>query len=886
MIASWITMIWLKWKTLLHRRRLDRDLEAELRFHLDARTEMNLAHGMSADNALKAAHRQFGNPTFIRESCRELWSFIWIESLWRDICYAVRSLVKSPTFTFAAVLSLGLGIGVNVAVFSLVNAVALRTLPVPHPEQLVILTGSENGDKKPNFLAGTFSVLNAEQHVLAGLCASGDLSLRQVRVAGSPEPLAQVAGKLVSENYFTVLGVGAIRGRFFDAGENAHAVAVISSGFWKQQFQSAPNAIGSTIGINGTAVTIIGVTPADFFGESVGTVPDIWLPLGLQRLAAGPILPLRLLGRRAMGISDAQAAAVLTTIYQNWEDSQPLLASRYQANRAKIRYHIIIEPGSQGLEDMREKFSKPLWMLMGIVGLILLLTCCNLASLLMARAAARRHEFGLRIALGASRRRIVQQLLIESMLTAGLGGGVGVGVAALIAPLLLRLFSDRDLPYVVTDTLDLRVLAFAICLCALSSLLFGLFPALHATKVDVNSILKGNVGNQLGTLRSQRVSKGLVVVQVASSLVLLVAALLLIRSLYGLYHIDSGFRRENLVLVKVPMSTAVRLQANLQTDLLQRTNTIPGVRNAGLAMSAPLVGPASVQEVTISGQANGQRVGVNYISPGYFQTVGTNLLQGRDFGQQDAPNSPKVAIVNRTIRERYFAGQSPIGRQISLGSSFNSTRALEIIGVAEDAKYDSLRMPNQPFVFVPLAQATVPVFYVVIRSVGDPNAFLATLRRTFSDVAPELSASEITTMEQRIDRTLVKERSMTDGCLAFGLLALILTCVGLYGTVSYGLAQRIPEFGLRMALGASPADAMRLVLREALLLLAAGFAMGIPAAIAASRLLRNLVFGLTTVDPTSYAAASAVLILVALGAAYLPAHRASKVDPIVALRNE
>jgi predicted permease len=369
-------------------------------------------------------------------------------------------------------------------------------------------------------------------------------------------------------------------------------------------------------------------------------------------------------------------------------------------------------------------------------------------------------------------------------------------------------------------------------------------------------------------------------------LVLLVGSSLLIRSLYGLYKVNSGFRRESLVLVKVPTTTAIRLQGDIQRDLLRRISQLPGVKSASLAAFAPVVGPTLAREVFLSGQTNVERVGVNYISPGYFETVGTGLLQGRDFSSLDSSGSPKVAIINRTMRQRYFSDQNPVGKLISIGPSFNPKSATLIIGVVEDAKYDGLRNPDQPFIFVSLAQERAPSSFLVIRTAGDPKSFLAPFRRTLRESAPELAAGELSTLEQTIESTLIRERMMTKLCVAFGLLALTLSCVGLYGLISYGVARRVPEFGLRMALGAGPGDAMWLVLREAELLVVTGLAVGIPAALAVSRLLRNLIFGLTTTDPLSYVTASAVLILVSMAASCLPARRASKVDPVVALRNE
>ncbi len=883
MIPNWISTLWLKWKTLIHRRRLDQDLEEELSFHLAARVQKNVADGMAPHEAEAAALRQFGNSTLIRETCRELWSFVWLETLWRDLCYAARTLIKTPAFSIAAVLSLGLGIGANVAIFAIVNAVLFRTLPVPHPEQIVILENSQNGDRRPNFLSKDFLILSKNQEVLSGLFATGDVKLRQVRVASSDEPLPRVVGRLVSDNYYTVLGVGAVMGRVFSPGEQPDAVAVISYGFWQRQFGATPSVIGGSLNVNGVMVTIIGVTPPDFFGDSVGSAPDIWLPLSLQPRVAGPFVILRLMGRRAPGITDAQAEAALTAIYQHWSDSLPIIRTSRVSN---IRYRIKLEPGSRGLEDMREQFSRPLWILMGVVGLILLITCCNMVSLLSARATTRRHEIGLRLALGASRRRVLRQLLVESLLIASVGGAVGIGVAAAGVPLLLALFSDPNLPYVLIDSIDLQVLAFTACISVAASLLFGLVPALRTTVVDLNLMLKGHVGQQTGILHRHRLSQGIVAVQAALSLVLLVGSSLLIHSLHSLYEVDPGFRQEGLALLKVPTAASIRLQGNKQDDLLNRLSLFPGVGSVGLSTCAPVVGPTIVREISVPGHSGGERVGVNYVSPAYFETVGTEFLQGRDFSPLDSSGSPTVAVINRTMSQRFFGKQNPVGRLISFGPSFDPKNAVQVIAVVGDAKYDGLRKPNQPFVFFSLAQETAPVFYLVIRMTGDPLSFVTTFRRGLRGIDPELAAGELSTLEQTVERTLVNEQSMTKLCVAFGLLALTLTCIGLYGTMSYRIARRVPEVGLRMALGASPGDAMWLVLREAGLLVMAGLAMGIPAALVASQLLRNLLFGLTTTDPVSYVAASLVLILVSMLATCLPARRASRVDPAVALRNQ
>jgi predicted permease len=887
MLSEWFTALRLKVMALINHRRLDRDLDEELRFHLAMRAQEKAAEGMSAGDAHAAAQRQFGNATLIRETCRELWSFNWIETLWRELCYAARTLVKSPAFSVVAILSLGLGIGGNVAIFTLIDEMLLRTLPVQHPEQLVVLANCQGGTNSPSFSHPLFLELRQHQQVLSGVCASGDAPLREVRNGGSAEVLPRLDGRLVSENYFAVLGVGAVQGRVFSPNEEADAVTVISYGFWQRQFAKAPSAIGSTLGINGTAVTIIGVAPPKFFGESVGRAPDLWLPLYLQpRLASenwlenGAVGWLRVLGRKNPKISDAQAEAALSVVYQNWVDSS-------SSGTSEIRCRIKLEPGSKGLQEMRQQFSRPLWMLMGAVGLILLIVCINLASLLLARATARRHEIGLRLALGASRMGIIRQLLVESLLLSFVGGTVGIGVAMAGVPLLLALISDPAYPYVLLDSLDVRLLAFAACLSIATAVAFGLVPALRASLVGLNTTLKGSTVQRSAGLHQRRITKGLVSAQVALSLVFLVGATLLMRSLRGLYQVDTGFRLEGLLTVHVPMGASLRLNRNsMQRDLLNRLTSVPGVLGVGLGTYAPLTGGIQSQEISVQGYPERNRIGINLVSAGYFATAGITLLNGRDFSTLDTASSQKVTVINRTMSRRCFGNQSPIGKLFSFGAAFDPQKAVLIVGVVEDARYSGLRESTVPLAFIPLAQRRAPIFSLIIRTAAEPLSLLAPIRQALRQVDPELATGEMSTLNQTLETTLVQEHLMTRLCTSFGLLALTLTCVGLYGTISYSVARRIPEIGIRMALGARRADALWLVLREATFLVVTGLAFGMPSAMVASRLLKNVVFGLATTDPSSYVIAAAILSLVCLAASYVPALRASRVDPAVTLRNE
>jgi predicted permease len=892
MTMHWIKRNWLRAKALLRLRRGDGSSHG-LISHYATDEQKKHAVGETPASASTEVGRGFGNTKTCAETDREVRMLTSLETFWQDLRYAARALWKNPAFSAVAILSLALGIGANVSIFSVLDAVVLRSLPVSHPEQLVVLKGIGDGKDQMNFPYPVFRDLRQRQQVLADLFAGSDVPLRDVRLMGSGQGVQSVSGRLVTGNYFSVLGVGAVYGRVFTEQDAAESVAVISYRFWQRQFSQDSRSIGTSLVLNGAVVTIIGVAPPEFFGESVGSAPDLWVPIGLQpqlmssnRLEARWVGWLQVLGRLKPRVREEEAQVAMSTLYQQ------IMDEARQPGTKPLHYQIKLEPGSRGLQKMRERFSHPLWVLMVAVGLVLLIACGNVANLLLARCMARRREIGVRLALGASRTRLIRQLLTESLLLSFCGGLLGIGIATVGSRLLVMLVSDRDHPYIISTGLDSRLLAFAILISCLTSLLFGLVPAQRLTAIDINQALKTNVRHQSGTRLRQRLGKTLVIAQVALSLPLLIGASLLVRSLQNLYHMDAGFRREGVLLASLPFDLSLAKMARhaiRRQELIERLSILPGVQSAALAAFGPMSSAAQTGTVTVSGRVAPEgdlQIWFNYVSAGYFETLGVRLLRGRGIVPQDTATSPKVAVINQTMAQRYFGNDDPVGKLITIGQKFDPSKAVQVVGVAQDAKYATLREAARPQVFIPLTQAVAPILSFVVRTAVNPAQLTSQVRQVVREVDPELVIEEITTLEQAVERTLVRERLMANLCSGFGLLVLVLICVGLYGIMSYAVAQRTPEIGVRMAIGAQRREVIWLVLRESLLLVLGGIALGVPLALATTQLLSSLLFGLKTTDPISLAFAIALLGTVALLASYLPALRASRIDPMVALHYE
>ncbi len=822
-----------------------------------------------------------------------------LETLGKDLRYAIRLLWKSPIFTLAVILSLALGIGANTAIFSLIDAVMWRTLPVKDPESLMLLTHSRGSTFTGGFTYQQYRIMRQQPGGFAELAAWSSARVN-VSVDGNLEPTTY--GQLVSGNYFSLLGVSPIAGRTISAQDdvvpNGHPVAMISYGYWKRRFGLAPSVIGRDIAISGTRFSIIGVTPPEFFGLEVGSSPDLFLPVlmqptampDLENLLDQPIIYrtwLQVAGRVVPGATSAQAVAQLEPLYNqevptaNKFGGPPLPPERLR-----------VEPAATGISDLRRQFSQPLFILMGIVGIVLLIACANTASLLLARAASRTGEFGVRLALGAGRPRLIRQLLVESIVLALAGGVCGVLLASIATRLLVAYMSAGQTPIVLELTPDLRVLVFTAAVSIFTGILFGLTPALRATRIDLTPSLK-TVGRSVrGGVRSGKI---LCVIQVALSLTLLIGAGLFVRSLQKLNGQDSGVERDRVLIVRVEPrgsdqrnipGTSPRLDRTYR-ELLARVAAIGGVRSCSLAQFTPTTLRGNTVPFTLPSGAE-QRALVPMIYPKFFETMGIGLVAGRDFNDSDlSPQAPLVAVVNETFARQAFNGAPAVGQQLRQRNDM-----IEIVGVVRDSHYTSVREETPPTAYQTFLQTRTGrgQMALYVRTAASPGTVLSQVRQAVQDVDRELPLFAIHTLAEEMGAVLIRDRLIATLSSVFSGLALLLACVGLYGLLSFSVVQRASEMGIRMALGANRADVVWTVMREALLLVAAGVMIGVPAALAVGRLastrISGLLFGLQATDPLTIATAIMVLAVIATGAAYVPARRASRVDPIVALRNE
>jgi predicted permease len=913
-------MIWLR--LFIHRlcglflkRKMERDLEDEIRSHLDMQIEDNLRLGMSPEEARYEALRKFGGVEQIKESYRDRSSLSAMESTLQDLRYALRMLRRSPGFTAVAVLTLGLGIGANTAIFSVIDAVLLKRLPVKHPEQLVLLSHANTRQAIAAFPYKDYKRLRDHNQVFSDLLAYRTLRLT-VSIDNQPEPA--VAGQLVTGKYYSALGVNAALGRTIlpdDDRPGEQPVCVISYNYWQQRFARDPAIVGKIIHLSGLPFTIIGVTPPEFFGLEVGSSLDISVPLMVwaQAMSGGRVTIVddrnnsslfTVLGRLRPRLTMSHAQADLGLLYQQ------IVAERAASNprgkdgsQARFEERLMCESGSQGISELRWQFSRTLLTLMSVVALTLLIACANVAGLLLARAVARRREIAIRLALGVGRLRLVRQLFTESVLLGSLGGLLGLLFALWGTRLLLPLLSQGEIPVHLNLSPDVRALIFTVVVSALTSLTFGLAPALVATRVDLNSTLK-NDAPELSGRGHLTFGQVFVIAQVALSLLLLVGAGLFVRSLQNLQRAETGFAYENVLVLKLEPAGSNNKTPRLglfYDELLQRVEALPGVRQASLVGYSPMArrewlvqgqSPvSSLNPMSLQGYAPrpGEEMVIPWMQvyPDSFGTLGIPLVAGRDFSQQDNQQAPQVAIINESMARRFYGRESPLGRRFGFGGPERSGE-IEIIGMVKDVKYTSPRNEGGAMFYLPFAQANTGrgQMTLIVRTAGDPLTIAAAVRRETQALDPQMPRFEIETLTAQIAASLGQERLLATLSSGFGLLALLLGCLGLYGILSYTVAQRTREIGIRMAIGADRRDMLRLVLRDALRLALLGVAIGIPATLAAARLLANQLFGISAADPGVIGLATLILLAVAVAAGYLPARRAARVDPLVALRYE
>jgi len=844
--------------------------------------------------------------------------FDFLDGLGRDIRYAARLLAARPAFTLVALASLALGIGANTAIFSLIDAVLLRSLPIRNPSELVLLSDPDssgvaiglNTGVRGLFTYEEFEHLRNESTVLAGAFSSqSDASRMNASVEGAPEE--QVRARLVSGDYFRVLGVDALLGRTFTAAEEkgpgSAPYIVLSYRYWQNKLGRNPGVLGRIVRVGKSQYTIIGVMPPEFLGETVGAAPDFWIPMVMQPqvmpgrfwLRDDPakverVMWLHIMGRLTPGTTVARAEANLNAVFQNVVKAQAGANPDPELRKQLADQKIKVRAGAKGVSELREGFTEPLLVLMGVVGLVLLIACANVANLLLARAASRRKEIGVRIALGASRARLIRQVLSESVLLSLLGGALGVLLAYWATRVLVNLVSgggDIDL-----DTSpNLRVLFFTAGVSVLVGVLFGLAPALRVSGFGVNDALKEGSRSVTGSTRRFGAGQALVVAQVAISLILLIAAGLFTRTLSNLKDVNLGYRRDKLLIFRVDAQEAGYKgpqAAALYRRLLDRFRALPGVRAATLSENGLFSGTESGDEISVEGYKPQKRgddsARFDQVGPGYFSSVGIPILMGREIGPQDAEGALKVCVINESMARFYFGKQNPIGRHIT--DEFPDSRTtFEIVGVSRDARDHRLTGEIHRRFYVPLFQAFAgvpPNAYFELRTHGDPQALTETIRRLVAEVGATVPVDRIRTLDRLLDGSVKNERIIAQLSAFFGALALLLACVGLYGVLSYAVARRTSEIGIRMALGAAPGRIVRMTLAETGLLVAGGALIGIPAAIAASRLVSSRLYGVGVADPVILSGATAALAVVAMLAAAVPALRAAGVDPVGALRSE
>ena len=906
-----------------------REVDDELRFHLEMRAQRLMLAGLSPDAARAEALRQFGDLGAVRESCvtldmerdRAMARANLLAELRQDLAYALRTLRRNAGFAAVVVLTLGLGIGANAAIFTLVNAVVLRKLSVPEPDRLVAVgdparvSSLSQGAPRTDLISYPMyrDLRERGGGFVSGLLASGRTGQIDVRVQGGAgarpttgDDPEHPRGRLVSGNYFSVLGVPSQRGRTFDGSEDAAAgaapVVVISDGYWTRRFGRDPRAVGATLTINGAGFTIIGITPPGFDGEIVGQRTDLWIPATMQEVIAPNRRALQdrgtgwllLLGRLAPGVSLAQAEAGLgALVRQILEENAP--AGQPAAREAARREQVYVSSGARGFSRVRSTYAGPLMTLMAGVGILLLIICANVANLLLARSVARSREIGIRLAVGAGRGRLVRQLLTESLVLALLGAGAGLAVAMWGSRLLLALATDGAAGSLPLDVgLDVPVVAFTALLSVLAVALFGLVPALRASAVDLATTIRAGsraVGDR-GASGGGGGGRVLIPTQVALSLVLLVGAALLVRSLQRVQDAEVGLDRDHLLIVGVDAAArgyrGDRLSA-LSLELTERLTRIPGVAAVSFSENGIFSGTESMTTLAVPGftmrSPDDSMAYYDQAGPGYVHAIGGRLLEGRDLTAQDVRGAPRVMLVNETFARFYFGGESAIGRTVTI----DDTIAFQIVGVLADTRdHDLTAAPVRRVYLSYLQRATEEpgTLNYEVRTAGDPAAVIAQVRREVRAQDASLSIYDIHPLTELMRQSIREQRMLARLAAGFGALALLLAAVGLYGVMTYAINRRTSEIGLRVALGAQRADVIAMVLRDALRLVAAGALVGVPLALAAARLLRSQLHGVGTTDPIAIGLALAVLAGSAVAAAWLPALRASRLDPLVALRAE
>jgi predicted permease len=879
---------------------VNREIDEELRFHLDQLTAENVAAGMSRDDAAREARKRFGNIQSVREQCRDAKATGLIDDFWRDVRFGMRQLRRSPVFTVVAVASLGLGIGAATAIFALVHGVLLRSLPVPNPQELVVVRWSGTDPKIGNFMGSQdfdsakhvtadamsfpiFLRVRQEAAPVADVFGFTELPELGTTVQARHEPFA-AAGLMVSDNLFSGLGVrpaiGRVLGPEDDAGGTGPAV-VITYDWWLREFDLDPGVLGQALTLNGHAFTIVGVLPRGFPGLMAGSRTEFYVPMSAQPQllpAWGLTSPdrwfVRLMARMKPGVSTAHAATTIDAAF------------RRDAETVMTQPRVLISEGQAGFSNDRQHYRRPLLLLLSIVGVVVLIACANLAGLLLARGATRQHEFAVRAAIGAGRWRLFRQSLTENALISLLGGALGVPIAVWGKTVISRLLAASPDGLRYDTSLDLTVLTFSLGAALLTAVVSGSLPALRAWSSEPLAGLKER--SALASPRL-RVGKVLVAAQVALSVLLLTGAGLYVRTLVNLVRVDPGFATDDVLLFKVSPRTAGLRGAKAVGffDEAQRAlAAIPGVRAVTFTQNALLSGSWSGGTFfTLPGQADRSEPQAykHTVGDTFFATMGVPIVVGRELRASDTDGAPKVVVVNQEFTRRYLAGRSPLGQMLKVkGDPVD----WQIVGVCQDTRYTGIRDSIPPTIYFSFRQDFISFASFAVRTSRPPLAIVPQVRRAVASVSPLVPLAGVTTQQEMRDASIAQERLFASLCGALAVLAVLLSCIGLYGLTAYTVARRTNEIGIRMALGASRAGVEWSVLREAALLTIVGVAVGLPITLVASGLVRSQLFGVPSTDPLTLAGSAALLFAVALFSAWIPGRRAARVDAMLALRCE
>jgi predicted permease len=841
-----------------------------------------------------------------------------VNNLLKDIQFGLRVLMQKPGFTAIAILTLALGIGANTAIFTLFDAVLLESLPVHEPARLVLFSdnsgeGTQTSDPPPSghwnyFSSESYDFLRAQplpfQSIAAVRSGEDPVSVRFAGASGDAQ-VQRATAHLVSGNYFDTLGVSAVMGRTLEPSDdqpNAQPATVISDGYWKARLASDPSIVGKNAILNGTSFTIVGVTPPEFFGERVRRPPDYWVPLTFQpQIELRPSFItqtnaywLNLFGRLKPGVTREQAAAAGTVSLRQFLTNKAGDKLTDDRKREIGTSYIGLQSGAGGVSGLRFLYSQPLHILLYVVALVLLIACANVGNLLLSRAAARRTEISVRLAMGASRGRLIRQLLTESLLLAILGAACGI---------LLALWAVHGLMLLVAKTspmqphLNLPVLGFTVGVTLIAGLLFGLAPALYAGRTDLVTALKAGGRSVAGQQKKFGASQVLVIAQIALSLVLIMGANLLARSLLNLEHVSLGFDQDHVILARINPRLAGYKPTNVSAyyrKLYDQLNALPGIRGASLDTYSPYSGSTSISTTEVQGYTPKEHEDMGsetvFVGPDYPNAMGMTLVQGRAIGLQDGPGAPLVAMVNEAFARKYFGNSSAIGHRCGFDEGKHGSE-YEIVGVLKDPRFHDPTDSAEifPMVMPALLQDASQFALsgeVVVRTPGDPSAAAPLIRQAIGQADSSVPVSDLKSLREQIDSQFTEQRLAARLVSFFGGLALLLACVGLYGIVSQGISRRTNEFGVRIAMGAQRGDILQMVLRETLILLAVGLVIGIPAALGATKFVASQLFAVSARDPFSLVLGIVILGAVRVTAGFIPARRASRVDPIIALRYE